>query len=132
MRKPWEQSLQGFRRRPGADDAAVVPARGGAAMSFGAVYEYRDSAGAPRFVAGTANRPEEAWRDDRAREPRVRALADAGGSASVVWAGVGRGPCGHAEMAAARDAVVRDRSERQRIGELGSAKPYSRHAHMLL
>ena len=53
------------------------------------------------------------------------------GRASVVWAGVGGGPCGDEEMKAARDAVCKARAERQQIMELRGAKPYSRHSHML-
>jgi hypothetical protein len=53
------------------------------------------------------------------------------GRAHVVWAGVGGGPCGDAEMKAVRDAVCRERAHRQQISELRGAKPYSRHSHLL-
>ena len=53
------------------------------------------------------------------------------GRAVTVWAGVGGGPVGDAEMKAARDAVCQDRAQRQQIAELRGAKPYSRHSHML-
>ena len=53
------------------------------------------------------------------------------GNAKVVWVGVGGGGVGDAEMHAARSAIAHERAQRQRISELGGAKPYSRHAHML-
>jgi len=96
-------------------------------VSFGAVYEYRDASGKPRWVGNTEALPEATWREERRVDDRVREL-----SASVVWAGVGRGPCGPEQMRLAREAVAKDRAERQRIGELASVKPYSRHNHMLL
>lgn len=119
---------------PGALHRTPVsrPYGSGEAMSFGAVYEYRDDFGRPRFVASTSQQPEATFAEDYGRHAEVRSLANEGGSASVVWAGVGRGPCcGAPEMQAAREAVARDRSERQRISELRGAKPYSRHGHML-
>lgn len=73
-----------------------------------------------------------AWQEEAHSIPSVRALACGGGSAELVWAGVGRGPtCGPREMLAARDAIVKDRAGRQRISELSGAKPYSRHSHLL-
>ena len=108
--------------------------RNGAA--FGAVYEYRDGAGKPCYVAGTSELPEAAFARDFAAHAPVRALFDGPsaappGRASVVWAGIGGGPVGDAELKAARDAVCKERSERQKIQELRGAKPYSRHSHML-
>ena len=108
--------------------------RNGAA--FGAVYEYRDGAGKPCYVAGTSELPEAAFARDFAAHAPVRALFDGpsaapAGRASVVWAGIGGGPVGDAELKAARDAVCKERSERQKIQELRGAKPYSRHSHML-
>ena len=100
-------------------------------VSFGAVYEYRDRSGRPVCVGGTETHPENAWLHDYSRSAHVRSLAQQGGNASVVWAGVGRGPCGASEMAAARDAVVSDRAARQRIMELRSAKPYSAHSALM-
>lgn len=104
--------------------------------SFGAVYEYRDGAGKPHFVAGTSALPEAAFAEDFEAHASVRNLFEAPraappGRASVVWAGVGGGPCGDEEMKAARDAVCKARAERQQIMELRGAKPYSRHSHML-
>ena len=104
--------------------------------AFGAVYEYRDRAGRPQFVAGTARAPEEAYGADYRDHAGVRGLfegddASEHGRAKVVWVGVGGGPCGHAEMAAARTAVARERASRQRISELQGAKPYSSHAHVM-
>ena len=103
--------------------------------SFGAVYEYRDSVGKPRFVGGTSDQPEGAYAHDFASNASVRGMFEgvneAPGRAKVVWAAVGGGPCGDREMEAARDAVVRDRAERQHIKELSGYKPYSRHSHML-
>jgi hypothetical protein len=100
--------------------------------SFGAVYEYRDARGKPVFVGETGQRAEAAFKADYQEHRPVRALAQQGGSASVVWAGCGHGPCGPTEMAAAREAVAHDRAQRQRIGELTSAKPYSAHSHLML
>ena len=102
--------------------------------SFGAVYEYRDGAGKPHFVAGTSALPEAAFAEDFEAHASVRNLFEERappGRASVVWAGVGGGPCGDEEMKAARDAVCKARAERQQIMELRGAKPYSRHSHML-
>ena len=109
----------------------VGPGGGGGEMAFGAVYEYKDSRGKPQFVGATGTVPEAQWKDDYGRNQAVRSLAGSGGSASVVWAGVGCGPCGPNEIAAARDAVCRDRAQRQQINELSGAKPYSRHSHLL-
>ena len=78
----------------GRDDCAV----GGRDMCFGAVYEYRDELGRPRYVASTPNQPEDSWSADYAAHATVRTLAHEGGSAHVVWAGVGRGCCGASEM----------------------------------
>ena len=100
-------------------------------VSFGAVYEYKDRVGRPVFVGGTDEVPENRWLQDYSANAGVRNLAQQGGSAAVVWAGVGRGFCGAAEMAAARDAVASDRAARQRITELQSAKPYSRHSALM-
>ena len=118
----------------GTDDA-IMCRRGasGCGMSFGAVYEYRDEFGRPRWVGSTADKPEAAMKRDFDGTREVRSLAGAGGSADVVWAGVGRAPCvGPQEMQAAREAIARDRSERQRIGELRGSKPYSRHSHLVM
>ena len=101
-------------------------------LSFGAVYEYRDSHGRPQYVGSSGQQPEITWREDYQRTMGVRELARSGGSATVVWAGVGRAPCvGPEEMQAAREAVASDRATRQRICELRGAKPYSRHSHLL-
>ena len=135
--------------------------------SFGAVYEYRDASGKPRFVGGTGEQPEARYADDFEQHAAVRGCVTgdrtlgtlasarsaanvqcsilrssrlfeagvdgkpAGGRATVVWAAVGGGPCGDVQMAAARDAVVHERAQRQQIRELSGAKPYSRHSHML-
>ena len=118
--------------RAAPDDSALTRCGIADDMTFGAVCEYRDELGRPRYVASTQQQPELSWQGDYQRHPELRSLAHSGGSASVVWAGVGRGPCcGGAEMQAAREAVARDRSERQRVRELSSAKPYSRHGHLL-
>ena len=100
-------------------------------VTFGAVYEYRDRTGRPVYVGGTSDRPESIWRDDYQTHQSVRTLANEGGCAKVVWAGVGCGSCGPGEMAAAREAVSRDRAARQQIIELHSAKPYSRHSALM-
>jgi hypothetical protein len=118
-----------------AGGGRLAPRRHGQQAAFGAVYEYRDSVGKPRFVAGTAATPEAAFAHDFESHAGVRELFDSRdpsqhGRAKVVWVGVGGGAVGHAEMASARDAVVRERSERHRITELRGAKPYSRHSHL--
>lgn len=127
--------------RTGARGGAVAlstgsgPLAAGQGPTFGAVYEYRDSVGKPHYVAGTSSVPEAAFAEDYRTNAGVRQLFDgpesAHGRAKVVWVGVGGGACGHAEMASARQAVAKERSERQRICELSGAKPYSRHSHML-
>lgn len=103
--------------------------------SFAAVYEYRDSVGKPRYVGGTSEQPEAAYADDFEANAGVRSMfegvREAAGRATVVWAGVGGGPCGDLEMKAARDAVCKDRAQRQNLKELAGAKPYSRHSHLL-
>ena len=103
--------------------------------SFGAVYEYRDGAGKPRFVGGTSEQPEAAYAGDFAQHAGVRNMfegaREAPGRAHVVWAAVGGGHCGDAEMKAVREAVCRARADRQQIRELAGAKPYSRHSHLL-
>lgn len=103
--------------------------------SFGAVYEYRDGAGKPRFVGGTSEQPEAAYAGDFAQHAGVRNMfegaREAPGRAHVVWAAVGGGHCGDAEMKAVREAVCRARADRQRIRELAGAKPYSQHSHLL-
>ena len=103
--------------------------------SFGAVYEYRDGAGKPRFVGGTSEQPEAAYAGDFEQHAGVRSMfegaREAPGRAHVVWAGCGGGPCGDAEMKAVREAVCRARADRQQIRELAGAKPYSRHSHLL-
>ena len=120
-------------RTAGGGPMAMAPGRSG--PSFGAVYEYRDSVGRPQYVAGTAEMPEAAFANDYHDHAGVRRLfegpSEAHGRAKVVWVGVGGGPCGQAEMHAARSAVASERAARQRIHELAGAKPYSRHAHML-
>lgn len=100
-------------------------------MSFGAVYEYRDGRGKPCFVGETSCQPEGAWRAEYGSHSRVRNLVDRGGRATLVWAGVGTGPCGHDELKAAREAIACSRAQRQQIEELRGAKPYSRHAHLV-
>jgi hypothetical protein len=87
--------------------------------------------GRPVLVNSSAGQPEASWVDDYQQNASVRSLAHNCGSADVVWAGVGRGPCGPAEFTAAREAVVKDRAERQKITELSSAKPYSRHSALM-
>lgn len=103
--------------------------------SFGAVYEYRDDAGKPRFVGGTSEQPEAAYAGDFEKHAGVRNMFEgaheAPGRAHVVWAAVGGGHCGDVEMKAVREAVCRARAERQQIRELAGAKPYSRHSHLL-
>ena len=100
-------------------------------VAFGAVYEYKDRVGRPVYVGATAEMPENSWLQDYGSNAGVCNLAQQGGSASVVWAGVGQGVCGATEMAAARDAVASDRAARQRITELQGAKPYSRHSALM-
>ena len=122
---------QGTALAPGASSCLMSDPGPAGPVAFGAVYEYRDRVGRPVFVGGTAAQPESSWLSEYSANPAVRELAQQGGSASVVWAGVGRGPCGHAEMEAARAAVATDRAARQRALELQSAKPYSRHSALM-
>ena len=96
---------------------------------FGAVYEHTWN-GRPVYVADTDQLPERAIAADQKTHRDVRrtmALAGPDGSAKVVWAGVGRGPVGETEMRAIRNAIVEDRSARQRVQKLSGVKPYSRH-----
>jgi hypothetical protein len=134
-------------QQPGRGGNAIAASSGGGRLAagtnrqrhgaaFGAVYEYRDGAGKPHFVAGTSELPEAAYAEDFESHASVRKLFEeprsaAPGRATVVWAGVGGGPCGDAEMKAARDAVCKERAQRQQISELQGAKPYSRHSHLL-
>lgn len=119
----------------GTGRLAPANCRGRVMPAFGAVYEYRNRAGKPVYVSNTDELPEAAYARDYQSHEGVRGLfrgpESAHGRAKVVWVGVGGGPCGDEEMAAARSAVARERAQRQRISELGGAKPYSRHAHML-
>lgn len=83
-------------------------------------------------MGSTDGTPELAYQSDHARIGGVRDLARGGGSAKVVWAGVGTGSVGPEQMKAAREAVAAHRSARQRVTELRSAKPYSYHSHRMV
>jgi len=110
--------------------ALADPAR---QASFAAVYEYSSALdGRPLYVGTTDGTPELAYQSDHARIGGVRDLARGGGSAKVVWAGVGTGSVGPEQMKAAREAVAAHRSARQRVTELRSAKPYSYHSHRMV
>ena len=99
-------------------------------LAFGAVYEYRDSAGVPMVCGSTARRPEEQFsRDFDAHGAAASAAGVRARSvrAEVVWAGVGRGTVGQPDMDAMREAVAAERAARLRVGKLSGPKPYSRH-----
>jgi len=101
--------------------------------SFGAVYEYTSALdGRPLYVGGTDMTPELAFQNDHNSHNGVRSLARGGGTAKVVWAAVGSGSVGYEQMRAAREAVAANRSTRQRVQELSSAKPYSYHSHRMV
>lgn len=101
-------------------------------VSFGAVYEHRDSTGKPRLIASTGVVPERQWQLDWKDNKAVRDLAHhpdsaPGSNSHLVWVGVGSGPVGEDEMQRVRQAVVDARSERLQIDKLKSEKPYSHH-----
>jgi len=101
-------------------------------VSFGAVYEHRDSSGKPRLIGSTGVVPERQWQLDWKDSKAVRDLAQhadsaPGANSHLVWVGVGAGPVGEDEMQRVRQAVVEARSDRLRIEKLGSVKPYSSH-----
>eukprot|EP00746_Dinoflagellata_sp_MGD_P005199 gnl/MRDRNA2_/MRDRNA2_110065_c0_seq1.p1 gnl/MRDRNA2_/MRDRNA2_110065_c0~~gnl/MRDRNA2_/MRDRNA2_110065_c0_seq1.p1 ORF type:complete len:207 (+),score=38.35 gnl/MRDRNA2_/MRDRNA2_110065_c0_seq1:69-689(+) len=108
------------------EKAAEIQAR--EQLSFGAVYEHRDSCGKPRLIGSTNKMPERQFALDWKQHEEVRALGTNGRLRSeLVWAGVGRGVVGEEEMSLVREAVVHTRSERLRIEKLSGIKPYSQH-----
>jgi hypothetical protein len=99
-----------------------------AKVVFGAVYEYRDVFGRPKFVGSTSDAPERRFIEDVDAHAGVNELLSRKcGSTAVVWAGCGRGPVGEGEMARIRSEIVEDRSRRMETEKLSSIKPYSRH-----
>ena len=109
----------------GRDDAAHD------SMSFGAVYEYVDSAGKARLVGSTAGQPEKKYAIDREDHSSVSTLLKQDRAApKLVWAGIGRRSrgCGEGEMSVIRNDVAEDRAARLHADKLGSIKPYSRHS----
>lgn len=118
---------------PRAEAAGIaVPAAGPQSITFGAVYEYRDSTtGKPLVVASTSRAPENAFLEDARRHAGSAAAAAAAAkgavAAEVVWAGVGQGPVGAREMDGIRDAVAAGRASRLHVHKLAGHKPYSRH-----
>lgn len=99
-------------------------------LSFGAVYEHRDTAGKAKFVASTGVLPERQFQLDWQEQAAVKELSaqrGPGSSGHLVWVGVGSGPVGEEQMQRVREAVVDARAERLQVQKLGSEKPYSRH-----
>eukprot|EP00931_Biecheleriopsis_adriatica_P071565 TRINITY_DN4543_c0_g3_i1.p1 TRINITY_DN4543_c0_g3~~TRINITY_DN4543_c0_g3_i1.p1 ORF type:complete len:214 (-),score=30.22 TRINITY_DN4543_c0_g3_i1:266-907(-) len=96
-------------------------------VAFGAVYEHRDSCGKPRLIGSTDKLPERQFELDWKRSEPVKLLCQQGMRSELVWAGIGYGDVGEAEMAEVRQAVVDARAERLRIEKLNGIKPYSHH-----
>jgi len=97
-------------------------------ISFGAVYEHKDCFGKARLLGCTGETPEHQFMLDYINSKQVKALGRASELQSeLVWAGMGSGFLGEAEMGQVRRAVMEKRSKRLQIDKLGSIKPYSRH-----
>tara|TARA_B100000795_G_scaffold265859_1_gene248252 strand:- start:730 stop:1512 length:783 start_codon:yes stop_codon:yes gene_type:complete len=112
-------------RRAGAN----VIARGGG-QSFGAVYEYRDSFGAPKITSATSSTPESSLIRDTQNHQGIRNLmTHRQGSAAVVWSGVGTFPLGQQEMQDITQSIVEQRSKKYQTAKLRGPKPYSRHGY---
>lgn len=95
-------------------------------MSFGAVYEYRDSCGTAKVVGSTAAVPEKQFAlDQRHYEHNLPKQNDP----KIVWVGIsgGRGSLTATEMAEVRRTVASARAERLHAKKLSDIKPYSRH-----
>lgn len=107
----------------------VVPSSGSRQpVSFGAVYEYRDSCGTPKVVASTATMPERQYLlDKRQHGPN---LPSEGVEPKLVWVGLsgaGAGGLSDAQMAEVRRSVANSRADRLHAQKLSDIKPYSRH-----
>jgi len=98
-------------------------------LTFGAVYEHRDSCGKPKLLGSTSVMPERQFAIDL-ESADVRSVVQHGSAvqSEVVWAGIGSGVVGEAEMAEIRHAVLNSRSERLKIQKLSGIKPYSHHS----
>mmetsp|Transcript_33976 Transcript_33976/g.79120 ORF Transcript_33976/g.79120 Transcript_33976/m.79120 type:complete len:214 (+) Transcript_33976:33-674(+) len=95
-------------------------------LHFGAVYEHRDFSGKPRLIGSTDKVPEQQFELDWSSDA-VKSLRKDGMRSELVWAAVGSGVIGAAEMAEVRQSVMDARSDRLKVEKLRGIKPYSRH-----
>ena len=118
--------------RPRVNRAARMPSLSERVLHINTPTDTSALDGRPLYVGGTDMTPELAFQNDHNSHNGVRSLARGGGTAKVVWAAVGSGSVGYEQMRAAREAVAANRSTRQRVQELSSAKPYSYHSHRMV